>query len=82
MLVLIEVLFQKCFDQKLYSLFRKSFQRFIYLSFFIKWFLLINNEIIFTNSMNDLKLAIFIHNETYTTKTILVSGLRFPSLVV
>ena len=32
--------------------------------------------------MTDLKLAIFIHNKTYKTETILVSGLRFPSLVI
>ena len=41
MLVLIEVSFQKCYGQKLYSLCRKSFWRFFYLLFFVKWFFLI-----------------------------------------
>ena len=41
-----------------------------------------DNEIIFKNSTTDLKLAIFIHIKIHKIKTILVSGLHFPSSVV
>ena len=47
-----------------------------------KFLCTINNEIIFKNSTTDLKLAIFIHIKIYKIKTILVSGLHFPSSVV
>ena len=42
----------------------------------------INNEIIFKNRTTGLKLTIFIHIKIYKIKTILFSGLHFPSSVV